>query len=251
MNWKNSFHDILMLSFGQSFLIDEAYRILHEMAEDRMFSIASAYAESKRAQAKIISAKHSIAQGPNLTPKSMRRRSEAFILETKARTLIAQPCLDMAKAELTFIQRMIQYVDDNKLRLHDNLVVANQVIQPMESAFELVWSLAVDPSGSAFRNATVHPYSKAIFSVADGLNNDDRSTLAHQIARRLAQEFDIDAKHLSITVNTMQIHMVEQASKELLADYRDSHVSAMLKLTEVSGDVRRIEEGRNSLESGA
>lgn len=111
--------------------------------------------------------------------------------------------------------------------------------------------MAVDPSGPAFRNATVHPYSKAIFSVVDGLDQDDRSALAYQISHRLAQEFDIDAKHLSITVNTMQIHMVEQASKELLIDYRDSHVSTMLKLTEVSGDVRRIEEDRNSLESGA
>lgn len=240
MNWKNSFHDILMLSFGQAFTVDEAYRVLHEMREDRLFAIASAFAESKRAQAKVVAARQSLSQTNVHTPKSMRRRSEAFLIETQARTLIAQPCLDMARAELAFIESCIKHVADNNLRIYKNFVEGCQLIQPMESAYELTWALALGGDATVLRNSLVHPHSDHIHSTLGALQDVERTELATVISHSLGQRFGLRSSDLSITVNTQQLI---SDNLYLLEAYTSSSENALEKLNGVGDEIQRIGSG--------
>lgn len=234
MNWKHSYHEILILTLGQSFTIDEAYRLLNEQREDRLFSIASAKAESKRAQAKVIDAEVTVRDyNDRKESKSNLRRAEASILETSARFLIAQPCLDMARAELAFIEALIDYIDSNNLRIHQNFAVGCQLVQPMELAFEYIWSLLYDGSSSGLmRNIYAHPDHEKILRIAS-----DEALLKHggasrkAISERLAAEYQLPVHQLAVTVNTTQLL---QEANARLGTYAASLGTSLIGLREKS-----------------
>lgn len=221
MNWKHSLYEIYAVSFGQAFVVDEAYRILHELREDRQFAIASAFAEQKRAQAKVVNAKATIRdfeQGKD--SQANKLQAEAFVLETDARFLIAQPCLDMARVELSFINSLIDHIDGLGIRMFDDRAIGDQLVQPLEYAFEYAWSLIYDGSNSAImRNIFAHPKGDRILDVVSGFaSNGNQPQLVTRTAlcTALAAALNIDAKHLAITVNAYEQIAAAVTSKHLV-----------------------------------
>lgn len=205
MNWKHSLYEIYAISFGQAFLIDEAYRILHELREDRMFSIASSFAETKRAQAKVIDAKL-VLQDFNVKKDTQAnaRRSEAALLETEARFIIAQPCLDMARVELSFIESLIKLIDDSGCRLYDDFAVGSQLAQTYEFAYEYAWALMWDGSGSdLMRNIFAHPDADVIIATAQ-LDTVSKNPSRKSLSNALAEALGLDKRHLAISVNAYE-----------------------------------------------
>lgn len=235
MNWKHSFYELYAMTFGQAFTIDEAHRLLNEHREDRLFSIASAGAESKRAQAKVIDAKLSIADYNAPTPresKSNLRRSEAFLLETEARFIIARPCLEMARAELKFLETLIAYIDDNNLRIHPRVEVGYQYVQEMEIAFDLIWQLAYDgPHSALMRNIFAHPKGEQIA----GMPNQWKGGLPTRkaISDTLAKLYDVAPAQLAITVNVFE-KLQSAIQSEALATYRIASEKSMIRLEETA-----------------
>lgn len=234
MNWKHSFYGITAITLGQAFSIDEAYRLLKELQEDRLFSIASSFAESKRAQAKVIDAKVAIRDyDAKLESKSNLRRSEAFILETDARFIIAQPCLDMAYGELAFITHLIDHIDSNGLRIHSDFTVGSQLIQPMEIAYEYIWAVAYDGLHSQLaRNVYAHPMAEIILDIArnPAISKDPRRASRVHLTGALAERLHIAPEQLAITVNAT--NMIEKVARLELNDYRKSAASSLIKLQE-------------------
>lgn len=241
MNWKHSLYQIYAITVGQSFTIDEAYRLLNEQREDRLFSISSAFAETYRAKAKVIDAKRSIKEYENTKGfAAQKRRSQAAILETEARFILAQPCLDMARVELAFIEQLIQYIDDNCVRLHSEFAYGSQAVQPFEYAFEYLWSLIYEgPHSELMKNIWVNPFAQQIIDTA-GLfaNSDLKAKSKDAVATALAQALSIPSESLSITVN---IQLQLESAHKLLLTYASAHDSSMLSLQEkadeqLSGD---------------
>lgn len=233
MNWKHSFYELYAMTFGQAFTIDEAHRLLNEHREDRLFSIASAGAESKRAQAKVIDAKMSIADY-NATPpresKSNFRRSEAFLLETEARFIIARPCLEMARAELNFLEMLIKYIDDNKLRIHPRVEVGYQYVQEMEIAFDLLWQLCYDgPHSALMRNIFAHPKGDQLIEIRQEWKEALPTRKA--ISESLAKVYNLHPDQLAITVNVFE-KFQNAIQSEALATYRVASEKSMITLEE-------------------
>lgn len=164
MNWKDSIFEIYMKTVVQPFTQIETHRLLHELREDRMFSIASALAESKRSQAKCVGAQRTLDTG---STQEFRLRADSFLLETKARSLIAQPCLDMARIELAFVDYLLTLVPTYT-------VVDWQAVQAIENAYELVWAnLTSMPSGDVLRTTYSHPLSGVIRQAIQYLSESD------------------------------------------------------------------------------
>jgi len=235
MNWKHSFYELYAMTFGQAFTIDEAHRLLNEHREDRLFSIASAGAESKRAQAKVIDAKMSINDYNAVPPretKSNFRRSEAFLLETEARFIIARPCLEMARAELSFLELLIKYIDDNKLRIHARVEVGYQYVQEMEIAFDLLWQLCYDGAHSALmRNIFAHPKGEQLIEIRKEWKEALPTRKA--ISESLAKVYNLAPAQLAITVNVFEKLQSAIQSNELNT-YRIASEKAMIKLEETA-----------------
>lgn len=235
MNWKHSFYELYAMTFGQAFTIDEAHRLLSEHREDRLFSMASAGAESKRAQAKVIDAKMSIADY-NATPpresKANLRRAEAFILETDARFIIARPCMDMARAELVFIESLIKYIEDNGLRIHTRAEVGYQLVQEMEIGFDLLWQMVYDGAHSALmRNVFAHPKGDELVQIAQQWTETRPTRKA--LSESLAKLYDLAPKRLAITVNVFD-KLNSGIQSGALEAYRVSSQKAMISLEETA-----------------
>ena len=232
MNWKHSLYQIYAITFGQSFTVDEAYRLLTELREDRDFAIASAFAETKRAQAKVIDAKTTelaFSKGNEL--KANSRRSEASLLETRARFIIAQPCLDMARVEREYIQALIDHIEQNNLLMFDNPVYGAQAVQPLEYAFEHVWALTFDGSSSdLMRNIYANPHAEAILKVGIPSEPNVMPTRIG-LATRLAEALNLDPRKLSVSVNAIQDVPYPQS---LLEGYGASHVKSISSLRDVA-----------------
>ena len=137
MHWKHSRFQVTHIILGNCHTYDEAYRIVCELYEDRLFSIDSALAESKRAQSKVVQAKITLTDVNE--SKAMKLLAEANIGETSARKLVAQPCMDEARRELAFLQCLKTLL--NKYRIHRDLPdpIAHQLCQPIEWQFDLLW----------------------------------------------------------------------------------------------------------------
>lgn len=233
MNWKHSFYQLHAITFGQAFTVDEAYRLLCEQREDRQFSIASAFAETKRAKAKVIDAKRNVDENRN-TPahKSHLRRSEAAILETEARFIIAQPCLDMARAELAFIESLIAYIDNKGLRLHEDPVFGAQAVQPLEYAYDLLWTLIHDgSSGDVMRNVWANPYAIELLDTYGELTQPPPNAFIQRavIAEKLAKRLRIEYRHLAVSVKHMQY---DNPAILGLGAYAAAHIASVEKLGE-------------------
>lgn len=242
MNWKSSLHEIFSMSFGQAFTIDEAYRVLMEQREDRMFSILSAHAESKRAQSKVISSK-ALLDGTVTSPsKSMRRRAESFLLETDARFLIARPCLEMAHVELSFIERCLNYIDERQLRIHDDFTVGAQLVQPYETAYELAWGMLLDPNPNTVRNYLCHQHSTAIRDAFSSVKQENLHDARKLLQESLASSFNLDKRHLTLTVNDAET-LIAQEIKATLPNYasafKDGFLGLENKIDEYSKPTRK------------
>lgn len=137
MHWKHSKFEILYLIVANCHTYDEAYRVLSELEEDRKFSIESALAESLRAQAKVVGSKLVLAD--ETESKSGKLLAQCNIDEQKARTFIAQPCLDAAREELNFIQRIKNIVADKRYFFNYSDEDAHQMCQRFEWFFDLHW----------------------------------------------------------------------------------------------------------------
>ena len=233
MNWKHSLYEIYAITFGQSFTIDEAYRLLTELREDRLFAIASSFAESKRAQAKVLDAeltKKEYETKSASVSKANLRRAEAFILETDARFIIAQPCLDMSRVELGFIEHLITYIDDKGLRLHSDFALGSQLVQPAELAYEYIWAGAFDGLHSDLaRNIYAHPDAEVILKIMrDAEFIQDPSRL--NLVTRLAEHYQIPMTHTAVSVNV--VDMIPTAVPTQLATYGTSNTTSLRKLQE-------------------
>jgi len=232
MNWKHSFYQLHAITLGQSFTVDEAYRLLCEQREDRQFSIASAFAETKRAKAKVIDAKRNVDENRN-TPahKSHVRRSEAAILETEARFIIAQPCLDMARAELAFIQMLIDHIDKHELRIYADPIFGAQAVQPMEYAYDLLWTLIHDgSSGDVMRNVWANPCAEHLLESFDELKEGNpRIITRYRIAQTLARRLGIEERNLAVSVKHLSY---DDSTTQGLTTYADAHRTSVAKLGE-------------------
>lgn len=162
MNWKESIHSIYMKSVAQPLTIVEACRLLFEMKEDRKFSIISAMAESKRAQAKVVGAKRSIDNPEDL--QEFHLRAQSYLIETSARSMLAQTCLDMARIELAYIEYLLDTLTAQSE--FDVGVTAWQLVQEIESAYELVWAALTTPlQGDAMRSFASHERTVQMYKV--------------------------------------------------------------------------------------
>lgn len=230
MNWKHSFYQIYAITFGQSFTIDEAYRLLKEQHEDRLFSIASAFAETHRAKAKIIDAKASLREFKDTKGiKAHERRSEAAILETEARFIIAQPCLDMARAELAFIENCILFIDAKSAcrRVYDDFAIGSQLIQPLEYAYDYTWSLIYEgPHSELMKNIWINPYAQDIINTAKDFKREDCPS-REQVAINLAKRLNIEETCLAVSV---KIDHGLMSARSALAHYQNAHQVSIAKL---------------------
>lgn len=232
MNWKHSLYEIYAVSFGQAFVVDEAYRILHELREDRQFAIASAFAEQKRAQAKVINAKATIRDfEQSKDSQANKLQAEAFVLETDARFIIAQPCLDMARVELSFINSLIEHIDALGIRMFQDRAQGDQLVQPLEYAFEYAWSLIYDGSNSALmRNIYAHPQADAILETVAEVTHVENGQRPHAISRKLlstalARKLNVAERHLAITVNAYEQIAAEVAAPAMVTFAASSNKS--------------------------
>lgn len=161
MNWKEPLHSIYMKTVLQPLTVVESSRILNEMKEDRKFSIVSSYAESKRAQAKVVGAVRSLDDPQDL--QEFHLRSESYLIETRARSMLAQSCLDMARIELAFIEYLLDRLTNLRYDLSAN---AWQQVQVIESAYELVWAALTTPlQGDAMRTFASHTYAEVMYEI--------------------------------------------------------------------------------------
>lgn len=137
MHWKHSRFEIAYIIMGNCHTFDEAYRILCELEEDRQFSIESSLAESLRAQSKVVTAK--VILNDKNESKSGKLNAECNIAEQKARSKIAQPCLDEARRELLFIRMLKDIVNEKRQFKEHPDYVAHQLAQSTEWKFDLHW----------------------------------------------------------------------------------------------------------------
>jgi hypothetical protein len=147
MHWKHSRYQVVYQILGNCHTIDEAYRILCELEEDREFSINISKAESERSQAKIIgnkaildTEKHSaINNSLMFETEGNKHLANAFIQETIARTPIAQACLDECRRELSFIRDLKRLI--NPYRKYKDYLEheAHQLCQAEEYYYDLLW----------------------------------------------------------------------------------------------------------------
>ncbi len=166
MNWKDSLYGIYMKSYRQAFTKSEVSRLLCEMKEDRLFSIESALAESKRAQAKVAGAKQQLEQKKSAHEFTLR--AESYIMETRSRTIIAQTCLDMARIELAFIDHLLVDLPVS--------VVQWQAVQEYETAYELVWAIVTGGgTPDVMRTAACHTKSRIISRTVGELACEDNT----------------------------------------------------------------------------
>lgn len=232
MNWKHSFYQIYAITFGQSFTIDEAYRLLHELKEDRLFAIASAFAETSRAKAKVVDAKTVIEDFAAIPKglKAQKHRSDAALLETEARFIIAQPCLDMARAELAFIENCISQIDENQTiqRMFTDFATGSQMVQSLEYAYDYTWSLIYEgPHSELMKNIYINPYAQAILSVAGECKREDLPS-RELVANKLAAPLKVPSECLAVSVK-VQNDMLSTDTNIMLT-YQASHVKSMIDL---------------------
>lgn len=175
MHWKHSRFEIAYIILGNCHTFDEAYRILCELEEDRNFSIESALAESLRAQSKVITAK--VILNDTNESKSGKINAECNVAEQKARSKIAQPCMDEARRELSFIRMLKDIVNDNRRFKDYPDHIAHQLAQPIEWMFDLHWKTYnyLASAGSIpydhIMQMKMHPDSQNLLQAASNLRD--------------------------------------------------------------------------------
>lgn len=174
MHWKHSRFDVAYLILGNCHTYDEGYRVLCELEEDRQMAIDTSLAESFRAQAKVVGAKETLADEEEF--KVNKLRAQSFIDETNARTKIAQPCLDEARREIDFLQRLKDIL--RPLRQFNDYPdeAAFQLCQPLEWKYDIFWKMYSQMCANrgtidseTFMLIKMHPSSRHLLAGLDEL----------------------------------------------------------------------------------
>lgn len=133
MNWKNSNFQIFYHVLGNCHTVVEGLRVLHELRQDRIFSIKLSIAESKRSESKVLAAKAILSDKNESNPAKLT--SLCNIEEQSARSEIAQPCYDAAINELSFIEYLIETLEA-EYGVKD--INDFQRVQPVENALDII-----------------------------------------------------------------------------------------------------------------
>lgn len=142
MHWLHSVDQLIFHVGSTSHTTDEYFRVLHELLEDRQFSVVSAFAEAKRCEGTNVL--NEIIAKDNKESKNNRLKAEATLLQNKSRTIIATPALDAARLEIWAIHELIKLVEPSRCFRNDPLPLANQKIQYYENILDLAWKAFVE-----------------------------------------------------------------------------------------------------------
>lgn len=135
MHWLHSASQIVNQIGGNCHTVDEFARVLFELLEDRQFAIASSFSESKRSQGKSLLADETLADNNETSINKVQ--SEADLIETRARSYIAQPALDAARVEVSILRELLERVVPHCAFPANPL--GFQKVQYYETMFELFW----------------------------------------------------------------------------------------------------------------
>jgi hypothetical protein len=192
MHWKHSRFDIAYLILGNCHTVDEGYRVLCELEEDRTMAIESSRAESLRARAKVVGAKQTLDDDRRTQVDSLR--SESYIAETKARVRVTKAALREAKREVAFIQALKSKLQPYRLFQDMEDHIAFQLIQPIEWRFDLFWQMYTQMSTQSghinnelFAMLKAHPDSPVLFEGLEYLRSLYSKEFAHFLRSPKAQ----------------------------------------------------------------
>lgn len=156
MHWLHSASQIVNQIGGNCHTVDEFARVLFELLEDRQFAIASSFSESKRSQGKSLLANETLAD--NSETEINKVQSEADLIETRARSYIAQPALDAARVEVSILHELLERVIP--LCAFPANPIGFQKVQYYETTFELLWRYYLERKYGAHTMETISRMEK-------------------------------------------------------------------------------------------
>jgi hypothetical protein len=137
MHWLHSADQLVNHIGATCHTLDEYYRVLCELLEDRQFAIASAFSEAKRSESATVLAKDTVADKKETKINVLR--SEAVLLQNNSRAIIAQPALDAARLEIWIIKTLIEEIKPKRLFRDLPDPIAHQQIQFIENIIDIAW----------------------------------------------------------------------------------------------------------------
>jgi len=152
MHWLHSVDQIIYSVGGACYTKLEFIRVLHELAEDRRFALASSVAEGTRSHSKTVLSRE-IHKDPDES-ETNRVRARADLLENVARTTIAEPAWYAGRVELFAIERILDRVKENI----DYSVADFQKVQRHESNIAAIWQATLEQK--TYGNVTVETASR-------------------------------------------------------------------------------------------
>lgn len=106
MNWLHSLDQLLFEVGARCHYREEFYRVMTELLDDRYFAVVSALSESYRSKSKDELASV-ILRDPHESSVN-KLKSKATVLETRGRTVVAQPALDAALVEIACLEKILK-----------------------------------------------------------------------------------------------------------------------------------------------
>jgi hypothetical protein len=151
MHWRNSNAQILYFIVGKAHTTDEAYRLLMELREERVISLALARAnglknDAARLRAGAVVQRSKQTLGAAISTDEQRYLVQADLLD--ARATVAEldayadqtkPCIDAAEQELLFIDQLVAKVQPHRKYAHLPDAEAHQACQVEEWKHELLF----------------------------------------------------------------------------------------------------------------
>lgn len=142
MHWLHSVDQLVFHVGSTSHTVDEYYRVLCELLEDRQFAVVSAFAEAKRCEGSNV-LDEQIAKDTK-EKKNHRLKAEANLLQNKSRSIIATPALDAARLEIWAIQSLLSEIESERAYKDLPAPLAHQKIQYYENILDLAWKAFVE-----------------------------------------------------------------------------------------------------------
>lgn len=136
MHWRNSSFQVAYFLVGKCHTADEAYRVLHELREERQMALDNAKASSLRTQARQMRAQRIIDDAEDVVAVL---EAQADLLEIDAFAKNSQDCIDEAQRELSFIDVMLERINPHRKFKHLPDHEAHQACQQEEWKYELAW----------------------------------------------------------------------------------------------------------------
>lgn len=135
--WKNSNFQIKHFIVGTCHTVDEAYRQLYQLWEDRDVAIRNAESSALRAKAKLLKAQQVL--DSSTTDEIAKLEAEADIVEFNAFKDQSVSVLKQAIAERDYIKSLMDEVEPHRKYSHLSLEEAFQATQEEEWFEELKW----------------------------------------------------------------------------------------------------------------